>query len=105
MPISNNRASLGCGTLILIALIVMIFGGANRGNDKEVAQQLRNLQSEVNVLKSDIANQSVILGKIKQSLDESSMRARQPRPRVVTPPLPPDGTTPELDSSPLPAEN
>ena len=26
----DNKASLGCGTLILIALIVMIFGNANR---------------------------------------------------------------------------
>ena len=39
----NQKASLGCGTLILIALIVLIF--ANIGGNK-CAEEVRNLHAK-----------------------------------------------------------
>ena len=55
---SSSTASLGCGTLILIALIVMMFG--NRGNDElkrsvnEANDQLRRQSSQIRSLERKI---------------------------------------------------
>ena len=40
----NNPVSLGCGTLILIAVIVSIFSNANKDVEKEVKQLQRDVQ-------------------------------------------------------------
>lgn len=84
----ENKASLGCGTLILIALIVMIFGNANRGDDKQLKNDVRQLQSEVTSLRSEIRDQSRTLDEIDKSLKELNKRASQPRPRVIVPATP-----------------
>ncbi len=70
MQPTDNRASLGCGTLILIALIVLIFGNANRGDDKKLTQQIRDLQSEIKELKAEIKTQSATLTEIQLSLEK-----------------------------------
>lgn len=44
----DNKVSLGCGTLILIALIVMIFG---RGNDsRDLSREVKGMRNEVRLL-------------------------------------------------------
>jgi predicted PurR-regulated permease PerM len=98
----NQKASLGCGTLILIALIVMIFSNANRGNDSQITSQIQNLSNEVNSLKNTLRTQSESLTKIQKSIDEMSKRTPQPRPRVVAvpgsnnpPPAPPEVPLPD----------
>ncbi len=56
MPDSNsNRVQLGCGTLILIALIVMIFSGRSKVDDlqrdvQELTKQVIVLQGKVDAL-------------------------------------------------------
>ena len=50
MSDSNQPVSLGCGTLILIALIVLIFSNAN----KDEEQQLRDLRSDVQALTEEV---------------------------------------------------
>ena len=46
--VPDNKVSLGCGTLILIALIVMIF---SRGNDSHgLLREVQGLRSEVRQL-------------------------------------------------------
>lgn len=100
MPSTENKASLGCGTLILIALIVMIFGNTNRGADKKSVQRLDKLQSDVNSLKTDIQKQNDMLEKINRSLDEITKVRALPRPRVIAPASShPQSPTPE---APLP---
>lgn len=47
---SNRPVSLGCGTLILIALIVLIFSNASDDGKK----QLRQLRSEVQALTKEV---------------------------------------------------
>lgn len=47
---SGNTANLGCGTLILVALIVLIFG--NKNND--VVSEIRNLRTEVQQLSEEV---------------------------------------------------
>jgi predicted PurR-regulated permease PerM len=96
----NQKASLGCGTLILIALIVMIFSNANKGNDSQLTSQIQNLSNEVNSLKNSLRTQSESLTKIQKSIDEMNKRTPQPRPRVV--PAPDTNPTPALPESPPP---
>ena len=58
---SNNRTqtvNLGCGTMILIALIVLIFG--NRGRD-DVRRELQSLRTEVTELRQAVDAQSALL--------------------------------------------
>ena len=57
--INSNRVQLGCGTLIIIALIVMIFSGRSnvdelKGNVQELTKQVIVLQGKVDVLSQAI---------------------------------------------------
>ena len=52
MAEQNNSVQLGCGTLIVIAIIVMIFSGGR--SDKEVKKQLRELNQKVERLEKKI---------------------------------------------------
>lgn len=51
-PPSSTNASLGCGTLILIALIVALFSGRGRINDLET--RIQDLQTQVERLEAKI---------------------------------------------------
>ncbi len=57
MSDSNQPVSLGCGTLILIALIVLIFSNAN----KDEEQQLRDLRSDVQALTEEVREMRTII--------------------------------------------
>ena len=53
--LNSNRVHLGCGTLIIIALIVMIFSGRSnmdelKGNVQELTKQVLVLQGKVDAL-------------------------------------------------------
>lgn len=50
ISVNNQPVSLGCGTLILIGLIVLIFSNANSGNE----QQIRDLRSDVKALTEEV---------------------------------------------------
>lgn len=57
-------ASLGCGTLILIALIVLIF---SRGGTHDIEVEVRGLRSDVGELKKAVEAQT---GQIKTLQDK-----------------------------------
>jgi hypothetical protein len=57
----SQEVSLGCGTLILIALIVLIF--SNRGSGK-LENEVQRLSAEVAQLKEMIAKQSQAIKKL-----------------------------------------
>jgi hypothetical protein len=48
----NNTAQLGCGTLILIAIIVVIFSG--RGEVKNLQNEIRELRNQVTRLEGKV---------------------------------------------------
>ena len=57
-PVSDNRTqkvTLGCGTLILIALIVMFF---SKGDTRELERDVKALRTEVGALKKTIELQT-----------------------------------------------
>lgn len=70
MPESNHKASLGCGTLILIALIVLIFG--NHQNT-DLNRSIQRLSSQINTIEQETNSQSEALKKIESEL--KSLRA------------------------------
>ena len=60
--LDSNRVQLGCGTLIIIALIVMIFSGRSKvdelkGNVQELTKQVLVLKGKVDALSLAIEKQ------------------------------------------------
>ena len=73
----NEKVSLGCGSLILIALIVLIF--ANTGKD-ELRADIKALDADVKSLQSSIQLQSQQLQELTRAI-EASRPSEEPRPR------------------------
>jgi hypothetical protein len=61
----GQEVSLGCGTLVLIALIVLIFSG--RGSS-DVEREVRRLRSEVTDLKKAVEAQSAEIRQLRDQL-------------------------------------
>jgi type II secretory pathway component PulM len=68
----NQKVSLGCGSLILIALIVLIF---SNGNQDELSGQVERLSAEVRNLQSAVHEQSRQIRELRASLAASSSRS------------------------------
>jgi uncharacterized protein YlxW (UPF0749 family) len=68
VPLVKGQAvSLGCGTLILIALIVLIFGG--RGVT-DLRRDVQALRSEIVELKKSVDAQAAEIRTLQQKVDE-----------------------------------
>ncbi len=65
-----QRVQLGCGTMILIAIIVMFF---SRGGDVE--NEVRSLRSEVGEIKRMIEQQSAEIRQLREKLSPPSPKA------------------------------
>ena len=64
---SESKVSLGCGTLILIALIVMVFSNtANHDNEKELVE----LRIEVREMKSATEAQTREIEQLRRTIEE-----------------------------------
>ena len=74
---SNQKASLGCGTLILIALIVMIFSGTHSSGNKHELQQL---QTEIRTLQSMVQAQHLTIQKLQRTLEDFRKPESDPNP-------------------------
>lgn len=48
----DNKVSLGCGTLIFIAIIVLIFRGS--GGHKELRDEVNQLKNAITSLQNDV---------------------------------------------------
>ena len=69
MAEQNISVQLGCGTLIVIAIIVMMFSGGR--SDKEVKKQLRELNQKVE--------------RLEKKIDTLNQRLAQPQAAPSTP--------------------
>ena len=69
----TQTVSLGCGTLILIALIVLIFG---RGDTDKLEREVRDLKSEVTQLREDVAEQTAVLKRLERGLPKAPADGR-----------------------------
>ena len=69
--LKGQEVSLGCGTLILIALIVMFFSGRGIG---DVKREIRQLQSEVRQLHDAIESQTSKIEALNARLNQLPRR-------------------------------
>ena len=60
-----QHVGLGCGTLILIALIVLIFGGGNVG---DLRRDVQGLSTEVRNLKTSVDSQTEQIRVLQEKL-------------------------------------
>jgi hypothetical protein len=70
----NQKTTLGCGTLILIALIVMIFGNIS-GN--ESAEEIKKLSKEVQTLQSTVSDQTQAIRRLERSVSQALERSEK----------------------------
>jgi Sec-independent protein translocase protein TatA len=71
--VKGQGVSLGCGTLILIALIVILFSGRGAGDLK---RDVRALRSDVAELKKSVDAQSAEIRALQRKIDEGSVSRR-----------------------------
>ncbi len=69
----TQKVSLGCGTLILIALIVLIFGG--RGT-RDLEHEVQGLRSEIGELKKSVEAQTWEIKELQHKLDKQQGAAK-----------------------------
>ncbi len=62
----SQKASLGCGSLILIALIVMFFSQ----NDDDIERDLRLLRDDVAELRRVVDAQTTLLRSLERKLEQ-----------------------------------
>jgi len=67
--VQGQEVNLGCGTLILIALIVLIFGRSRTG---DLEQQLRETRSEIKELRQSIEAQTVQIKSLQDTLTKGN---------------------------------
>ncbi|AMV32599.1 hypothetical protein VN12_10775 [Pirellula sp. SH-Sr6A] len=61
----GQEVNLGCGTLILIALIVLIFSRSKTG---DLEREIEGLRTEIRELKTAVEGQSVRLQELQNTL-------------------------------------
>jgi outer membrane murein-binding lipoprotein Lpp len=77
----NQKASLGCGTLILIALIVLIFGNL-AGSDaekeiKKLSQEAQTLSQQVQTLQSTVYEQTRAIKRLEETVSHALERDKK----------------------------
>ena len=65
----DRKATLGCGTLILIALIVIIF---SKGGSDELEKELRKTTTRLESLEKGIDGQKVQLDQLRATLERQT---------------------------------
>jgi hypothetical protein len=66
----TQHVTLGCGTLILIALIVMLFGGGGRGVG-DLEHEVRGLRSDVGELRKSVESQTNQIKILQEKVDKA----------------------------------
>ena len=67
--VQGQQVSLGCGTLILIALIILIFGGAGK---EDLEREVQGLRSDVGELKKAVEAQTGEIKALQERLDNAN---------------------------------
>jgi Sec-independent protein translocase protein TatA len=67
----QQNATLGCGSLILIALIVIIF---SKSGADELQKEIKSLGGEVKELKQSVENQSTQIKELRASLEKAKVK-------------------------------
>ncbi len=78
----SGPVSLGCGSLIVIGLIVLIFSGGGRIQDME--DEVRSMRNDINNLRVVIEEQNQAIEQQTQEIGELKTAVRQ----ISVPPQP-----------------
>jgi hypothetical protein len=70
-PMKGQEVSLGCGTLILIAIIVMLFSGRGTG---DLEREIRALRSQVDENKQAIDRQTNEIKLLRERVEIQGVR-------------------------------
>ena len=65
----DQKATLGCGTLILIALIVIFF---SKGGADELEKELRRTTQRLEAVEGEIKDQSAQLDRLRTALEQQT---------------------------------
>ena len=76
----SGPVSLGCGTLIVIGLIVLIFSGGGR---------IQNMEDELRNMRTDINNLQVVIEMQNQSIEDQPQEIRELKNAIVQDPKAP----------------
>lgn len=74
----TQHATLGCGTFILIALIVLIFSGHG---DSNLRQDVQSLRSEIIELKKAVDAQTAEIKSLQEKLGDTKGAEKNPDSR------------------------
>ncbi len=66
----NNRATLGCGTIILLILIVLFFGNLGTRDIRALQRDVENLEERISGLQTSFSTQQAMLQSQNQRIDE-----------------------------------
>lgn len=72
-PNPDQKATLGCGTLILIALIVIIF---SKGGTDELGKELGKMTNRLEAVEKGIGNQRAQLDQLRATLERQTQEIR-----------------------------
>jgi peptidoglycan hydrolase CwlO-like protein len=67
----QQQATLGCGSLILIALIVIIF---SQSGAKELEKDVKALSGEVKSMKQSVEMQSTQIKELRESIEKGKAK-------------------------------
>ena len=82
---NNHQVTLGCGTLILIALIVLIFSNAG---DDDLRNELRKVHSEIGKLETVVEAQRQEIAKLRNTIEKAVETGRVGTPEAESDPQP-----------------
>jgi hypothetical protein len=72
---SNQKSTLGCGTLILIALIVLIFGNAS---SHECADEVKRLSQDIKALQTTVSTQTQAIKRLENEMSQALEHNKMP---------------------------
>ena len=67
----QQQATLGCGSLILIALIVIIF---SKEGSKDLGKDVQALGVEIKGLKQSVESQSTQIRELRETLEKAKLK-------------------------------
>ena len=76
--VERGPVSLGCGTLILIALIVLFFSRHDSDYNPQLETEIKRLQTQVSALQKSIDDQDSKLTRIEQEIRRRDSNNRPP---------------------------
>lgn len=87
--VERGPVNLGCGTLILIALIVLIFSSRPDSETHGIKTEIQQLQSKIGALQHSIDDQTAKLSRLEQQIRQLDTKIDNKLKVPIQPEAPP----------------